>query len=126
MFTWSNIKLKDIFSNAVFVRVTVHNMSHDRKIRKVVYYEGVFRTLLTVLSKAFDFYSAWPYYSQTGSIWFINGCINPNLGGVFKGSFWVKVGGGVGGVRNLRQTCQITSNLELKYTQICSFCKFTF
>ena len=52
------IKCQTILKMFFFVRVTVHNMSHGRKIKKVVYYVRVFDALLTVLSKAFDLYSA--------------------------------------------------------------------
>ena len=53
--------------------------------------------------------------------------VNPNLGGLFRGSF---LGGGVGGgdyalsktVRIMRES----SNLARKYTPICSFRKYTF
>ena len=44
--------------------------------------------------------------------------VNPNLGGVFRGSFWG--GGGGGGVKLLVRIMLETSNLIGKYTHVVS------
>ena len=59
---------------------------------------------------------------------------NPNLGGLFRGSFWrekrtgVKGGGGgkITPFLNLVRIMLETSNLARKYTDICSLRKYTF
>ena len=79
----------------------------------------------------------WKLYWKVTSFWFSGTllefystlCFNPNLGGLFRGSFW----GWGGGDKITPPPCLKlvtimleTSNLARKYTPICGFRKYTF
>ena len=74
-----------------------------------------------------DFWSA-PDHFQTLCIKKVNK-INPNLGGLFRGLVCFEVGGGGCKITPYLKLVRImleTSNLACKYTDICSFRKYTF